>query len=99
MKDELYLHPLPAAAHYFTKSDMEEKVHKEDYNKPKPRPKAQNGFQTIVVREFEPADKLQVQQIFSEGLMEMIPDTALRGLRHHPESVLLYSIMTGKITA
>ncbi|XP_062292855.1 N-acetylaspartate synthetase-like [Scomber scombrus] len=73
---------------------MEEKVQKGDYNKPKPRPKAQNGFQTIVVREFEPADKLQVQQIFSEGLMEMIPDTALRGLRHHPESLLLYSIMT-----
>ncbi|XP_044201674.1 N-acetylaspartate synthetase-like [Thunnus albacares] len=69
---------------------MEEKTQKGDDS----RLKAQNGFQTIVVREFEPADKLQVQRIFSEGLMEMIPDTAFRGLRHHPESLLLYSAMT-----
>lgn len=85
---------LLAASHIFEKFDMEEKTQKGDDS----RLKAQNGFQTIVVREFEPADKLQVQRIFSEGLMEMIPDTAFRGLRHHPESLLLYSAMTGKIT-
>lgn len=57
----------------------------------------QNGLQTILVREFEPEDKPAVQLIFSEGLMEMVPDTAFRGLRHHRESLLLYSAMTGKI--
>uniref|UniRef100_A0A8P4GS41 N-acetylaspartate synthetase n=1 Tax=Dicentrarchus labrax TaxID=13489 RepID=A0A8P4GS41_DICLA len=56
--------------------------------------KAQNELPTIVVREFEPADKPEVQQIFYEGLIEMVPDTAFRGLRHHPESLLLYTAMT-----
>ncbi|XP_020497335.1 N-acetylaspartate synthetase-like [Labrus bergylta] len=50
--------------------------------------------QTVVVREFKPADKAEVQRIFSEGLMEMVPDTAFKGLRHHPESILLYTSMT-----
>lgn len=77
---------------------MEEKAQNGNDNQHDNGPKAQNRFQTIVVREFESADKLQVQRIFSEGLMEMIPDTAFRGLRHHPESLLLYSAMTGKIT-
>ncbi|TKS69226.1 N-acetylaspartate synthetase [Collichthys lucidus] len=61
--------------------------------------KNQNGLQTIVVREFEPADKPHVQRIFYEGLMEMIPDTAFRGLRHHLESLLLYAAMTGLLPA
>ncbi|XP_041641576.1 N-acetylaspartate synthetase-like [Cheilinus undulatus] len=52
------------------------------------------GFQTTVVREFEPDDKADVQRIFTEGLMEMVPDTAFRGLRHHPESILLYAAIT-----
>ncbi|KAG8015076.1 Interferon-induced very large GTPase 1 [Nibea albiflora] len=56
--------------------------------------KDQNALQTMVVREFEPADKPHVQRIFYEGLMEMIPDTAFRGLRHHLESLLLYTAMT-----
>lgn len=55
-----------------------------------------NRLQTIVVREFEPKDKAEVHQIFYEGLMEMVPDTAFRGLKHHPESLLLYTAMTGK---
>lgn len=54
------------------------------------------GCEILVVREFEPADKPRVHQIFSEGMMEMIPDVAFRGLIHHPESLLLYSAMTGK---
>ncbi|XP_040892657.1 N-acetylaspartate synthetase-like [Toxotes jaculatrix] len=52
------------------------------------------GLQTIVVREFEPEDKIEVQRIFYEGLMEMVPDTAFRGLKHHPESLLLYTAVT-----
>lgn len=55
--------------------------------------RAQNG-QVIFVREYEPADKATVQRIFTEGLMEKVPDTAFRGLRHHPESLLLYAAMT-----
>lgn len=54
---------------------------------------------TVVVREFEAADKDQVQCIFYEGLMEMVPDTAFRGLRHHPESLLLYAAATGEMTS
>lgn len=61
--------------------------------------KVQNGHQTVVVREFEPADKQEVQQIFYEGLMEMVPDTAFRGLRHHPECLLLYTAVTRKKTS
>ncbi|XP_034716645.1 N-acetylaspartate synthetase-like [Etheostoma cragini] len=53
-----------------------------------------NGLQTVVVREFEAADKPEIQRIFSEGLMEMVADTAFRGLRHHPESLLLYGAVT-----
>ncbi|CAJ1052968.1 N-acetylaspartate synthetase-like [Xyrichtys novacula] len=52
------------------------------------------GLQTVTVREYEPGDKPEVQRIFSEGLMEMVPDTAFRGLRHHPESILLYITLT-----
>ncbi|XP_047435128.1 N-acetylaspartate synthetase-like [Mugil cephalus] len=55
--------------------------------------KKEQNTQTVV-REFEPADQPAVQQIFYEGLMEMVPDTAFRALRHHPESVLLYTAMT-----
>ncbi|XP_061686934.1 N-acetylaspartate synthetase-like isoform X2 [Syngnathoides biaculeatus] len=49
-----------------------------------------NTKPTIVVHEFEPEDEVHVQRIFCEGMMEMISDTAFRGLRHHPESLLLY---------
>ncbi|XP_061765051.1 N-acetylaspartate synthetase-like [Nerophis ophidion] len=47
-----------------------------------------------VVREFKLEDRVHVQRIFSEGMMEMIYDTSIRGFRHHPESLLLYSAMT-----
>ena len=60
---------------------------------------AQPTLGTVVVREFEAADKDQVQCIFYEGLMEMVPDTAFRGLRHHPESLLLYAAATGEMTS
>ena len=76
---------------------MDEEAPKKDVQKQDKRLKAPNGLQTLVVREFEPADNPEVQRIFFEGLMEMIPDTAFRGLRYHPESLLLYAAMTGKI--
>uniref|UniRef100_A0A3P8PRV1 N-acetylaspartate synthetase n=1 Tax=Astatotilapia calliptera TaxID=8154 RepID=A0A3P8PRV1_ASTCA len=55
--------------------------------------KEQNEYIPLVCK-FEPDDNLVVQQIFYEGLMEMVPDTAFRGLRHHPESLWLYAAMT-----
>ncbi|XP_070828020.1 N-acetylaspartate synthetase-like [Chaetodon trifascialis] len=73
---------------------MEERAHTNSVQKHDKGLNTQNGLQTIVVREFEPEDKSAVQLIFCEGLMEMVPDTAFRGLRHHPESLLLYSAMT-----
>uniref|UniRef100_A0A3B4V8D0 N-acetylaspartate synthetase n=1 Tax=Seriola dumerili TaxID=41447 RepID=A0A3B4V8D0_SERDU len=52
------------------------------------------GLSRVFVREFMPVDEADVQRIFYEGLMEMVPDTAFRGLRHHPESLLIYTAMT-----
>ncbi|XP_061625957.1 N-acetylaspartate synthetase-like isoform X1 [Phyllopteryx taeniolatus] len=59
----------------------------------KPRNGKNTKPSTVVVREFEPEDQVHVQRIFSEGMKEMIFDTAVRGLRHHPESLLLYLTM------
>lgn len=50
----------------------------------------------IVVRKYESKDKLEVQRIFSEGMLEMVRDTAFTGLPHHPESLLLYFALTSK---
>lgn len=60
--------------------------------------KGTNGFRTdrVVVRNFESADYPDVERIFIDGLMEMVPDTAFRGLKRHPESLLLYAAMTSK---
>ncbi|XP_062420371.1 N-acetylaspartate synthetase-like [Pungitius pungitius] len=73
---------------------MEEKIQRKDAQKYFRAQKAENGLETLVVREFELEDKLEVQQLFHDGLMEMVADTAFRGLRHHPESLLLYAAMT-----
>uniref|UniRef100_A0A8C6T118 N-acetylaspartate synthetase n=1 Tax=Neogobius melanostomus TaxID=47308 RepID=A0A8C6T118_9GOBI len=54
-----------------------------------------NTGEPIVVREFESRDEQDVRRIFSEGMREMVTDTAFRGLRHHPESLLIYLVMTG----
>lgn len=70
-------------------------------NDVKGQDKGQNtphGFNRIVVREFEPADEEAVHLIFYEGMMEMIPDTAFRALKYHPECLLLYAAMTGEIS-
>ncbi|XP_058242525.1 N-acetylaspartate synthetase-like [Hemibagrus wyckioides] len=47
----------------------------------------------LIVRQFRFEDNADVQRIFREGMLEMIPDTAFRALRHHPESLLLYLFM------
>ncbi|XP_042340286.1 N-acetylaspartate synthetase-like [Plectropomus leopardus] len=73
---------------------MEEKIQRKDVRKQDKTLKEPNGLQTLVVREFELADKQEIQRIFYEGLMEMVADTAFRGLRHHPECLLLYTAMT-----
>lgn len=79
------------------KCDMEKKTLKKCYKKQSNGLKEQNEYIPLV-RKFEPDDNLVVQQIFYEGLMEMVPDTAFRGLSHQSESLWLYAAMTGKIT-
>ena len=74
---------------------MEEKTQRKDVQHDKGLT-SQTG---IVVRKFEPADEAEVQRIFCEGVMGMVTDTAFTGLRYHPESLLLYTTMTGTITA
>ncbi|XP_071361537.1 N-acetylaspartate synthetase-like [Trachinotus anak] len=71
---------------------MEQKAQKKDHKMHQKGHKCE--LPTVVVREFTPVDKPEVQRIFYEGLMEMVPDTAFRGLRHHPESLVLYTAMT-----
>lgn len=56
--------------------------------------KQQNSDQTFIVREYESRDRPEVLMVFSEGMEEMVKDTAFRGLRHHPESLLLYLALT-----
>ncbi|KAL1023629.1 hypothetical protein UPYG_G00043740 [Umbra pygmaea] len=48
----------------------------------------------VIVRKFESGDYSNVERIFYDGLMEMIPDTAFRGLKHHPETLLVYCAIT-----
>uniref|UniRef100_A0A8C6TJG5 N-acetylaspartate synthetase n=1 Tax=Neogobius melanostomus TaxID=47308 RepID=A0A8C6TJG5_9GOBI len=52
------------------------------------------GKTRLLVRECEPRDEPEVRRIFIEGMMEMIEDTAIRGLPHHPDSLLLYGALT-----
>ncbi|XP_040043040.2 N-acetylaspartate synthetase-like isoform X1 [Gasterosteus aculeatus] len=86
--------PVTATSPTKSQFDMEEKIQQKDVQKYFRGQKAENGLQNLVVREFEPADKQEVQQLFHDGMMEMVADTAFRGLRHHPESLLLYAAMT-----
>ncbi|TNN35691.1 N-acetylaspartate synthetase [Liparis tanakae] len=79
--------------------DMEEKMQRKDVRNDFKRPTIRHGVITIKVREFESADTREVQQIVHDGMMEMIVDTAFRGLRHHPESLLLYAAMTAACVA
>uniref|UniRef100_A0A4W5QFW2 N-acetylaspartate synthetase n=1 Tax=Hucho hucho TaxID=62062 RepID=A0A4W5QFW2_9TELE len=73
----------------------------EDNNKVarKLKKKGNNGFRTdrVVVRKFESVDYPDVEHALYDGLMEMVPDTAFRGLKYHPESLLLYAITQSSI--
>ncbi|CAL1602116.1 unnamed protein product [Knipowitschia caucasica] len=57
--------------------------------------KRKRTIKDIQVREYESGDEREVIRIFCEGMEEMVPDTAFRGLPHHPESLLLYTAITG----
>ncbi|XP_006004821.1 N-acetylaspartate synthetase [Latimeria chalumnae] len=48
----------------------------------------------VYIREFHPSDQEVACRIFSEGIMERIPNTAFRGLKSQPQTQLLYVIIT-----
>lgn len=50
----------------------------------------------VFIREFERADHGEVRRIFCEGIMERIPNTAFRGLRHQTQTQFLYAMLTRK---
>lgn len=77
---------------------METRVLNEDSKKHETEHQNHSKHRSVFVREYEPADYAKVLSIFYDGLMEMIPDTAFRALKHHPESLLLYSAVTGEVT-
>lgn len=79
------------------RSYMETRALKRDTGEHEKEPQDQSKHRAVFVREYKPADNAQVLSIFCDGLMEMIPDTAFRALRHHPESLLLYSAVTGEV--
>ncbi|XP_048384324.1 N-acetylaspartate synthetase isoform X2 [Stegostoma tigrinum] len=54
-------------------------------NKPEP---------VLLIREFEPGDRPSVRRIFREGILERVPNTAFRGLKQQPGTLLLYFCFT-----
>ncbi|KAJ8382234.1 hypothetical protein SKAU_G00030120 [Synaphobranchus kaupii] len=50
--------------------------------------------ETVFIREFERSDRAEVRRIFYEGIMERIPNTAFRGLKHHTQTQFLYAFLT-----
>ncbi|KAG7461978.1 hypothetical protein MATL_G00196810 [Megalops atlanticus] len=49
---------------------------------------------TVFIREFERSDHVEVRRIFYEGIMERIPNTAFRGLKHQTQTQILYAFLT-----
>ncbi|KAG9345823.1 hypothetical protein JZ751_008978, partial [Albula glossodonta] len=49
---------------------------------------------TVFIREFERSDHVEVRRIFYEGIMERIPNTAFRGLKHQTQTQFLYAFLT-----
>ncbi|XP_069768439.1 N-acetylaspartate synthetase-like, partial [Narcine bancroftii] len=49
---------------------------------------------SVFIREFELSDWESVRRIFFEGIMERIPNTAIRGLKQQPRVLLLYLCLT-----
>lgn len=50
----------------------------------------------VSIRDFARADNAEVRRIFTEGIMERIPNTAFRGLKHQPHTQFIYALLTGK---
>lgn len=50
----------------------------------------------VLIREFAGGDDAEVRRIFTEGIMERIPNTAFRGLKHQPHTQIMYAVITGK---
>ncbi|KAF4088978.1 hypothetical protein AMELA_G00061430 [Ameiurus melas] len=48
----------------------------------------------VLIRDFERADTAEVRRIFNEGIMERIPNTAFRGLKHQPHTQFIYAVLT-----
>lgn len=51
---------------------------------------------TVLIREFERTDHVEVRRIFYEGIMERIPNTAFRGLKQQTQTQFLYALLTRK---
>ncbi|XP_006134787.1 N-acetylaspartate synthetase isoform X3 [Pelodiscus sinensis] len=68
---------------------------------PAPTPASRSGVEedfkkdNVYIREFHPSDQEVVRRIFYEGIMERIPNTAFRGLKHQPLTQLIYGILIG----
>ncbi|XP_006134786.1 N-acetylaspartate synthetase isoform X2 [Pelodiscus sinensis] len=66
---------------------------------PAPTPASRSGVEedfkkdNVYIREFHPSDQEVVRRIFYEGIMERIPNTAFRGLKHQPLTQLIYGIL------
>lgn len=50
----------------------------------------------VLIRDFARADNAEVRRIFTDGIMERIPNTAFRGLKHQPHTQFIYAVLTGK---
>lgn len=49
----------------------------------------------VFIREFERSDHEEVRRIFTEGIMERIPNSAFRGLKQQTRTQFIYAFLTG----
>ncbi|KAL0189242.1 hypothetical protein M9458_016341, partial [Cirrhinus mrigala] len=48
----------------------------------------------VFIREFERSDHEEVRRIFTEGIMERIPNSAFRGLKQQTRTQFIYAFLT-----
>ncbi|KAG7330422.1 hypothetical protein KOW79_006644 [Hemibagrus wyckioides] len=48
----------------------------------------------VLIRDFERGDNAEVRRIFTEGIMERIPNTAFRGLKQQTHTQFIYAVLT-----
>ncbi|XP_033004310.1 N-acetylaspartate synthetase [Lacerta agilis] len=60
---------------------------------PSPAPDGEDKKKGVWIREFHPSEQEVVRRIFYEGIMERIPNTAFRGLKHQPWTQVVYGTM------